>query len=442
MMTTFGDRIKRLSYSKREYVFNLPRHLSKAENLLQLQVVLTDPEFLESKISHGNTRSVIEDFDLCLRDSVVDQQRESLTLDIEGLRLLRDAMRLSLHILDRQPCQLKSQMLGRLLNEEAECVRRFLNDAIASASAISLLPISRSLISPKFPLYRTLVGHSDKVVRVIINGEGSIVISAAEDGCLKGWCLVTGEELWSHQSMGNRIDIGADGRQLVVVARDGTVKRLDVETGRVIGSVPLQLSGVNGVTACPDGNKVLLSLNGKSVQGIDLRDGSCFLKLDKNSDDVVACTVNNDCQKAITASSDGFLQLWDLSSGNELRKIEAQAGWRHRPAFSRRGSRVVSGVRTNAIMEWDLESGQCTQALEGHRSFVSSVVVVGGSCLLSASWDKTVRLWDLYTGKQIKTFIGHSDWVNDLAVTPDMQLVVSASSDATVKVWKLNTIDL
>jgi WD40 repeat protein len=59
--------------------------------------------------------------------------------------------------------------------------------------------------------------------------------------------------------------------------------------------------------------------------------------------------------------------------------------------------------------------------------------------VVSASWDKTIKVWDFHSGAERFTLTGHSNSVQAVAITPDGKQVVSASIDNTLKVWDLES---
>ncbi len=105
------------------------------------------------------------------------------------------------------------------------------------------------------------------------------------------------------------------------------------------------------------------------------------------------------------------------------------------------GRRAVSASDDDTLRVWDLGSGKAVAMLEGHTKGVFGVAVTpDGRRAVSASADCSLRVWDLDSGKAVATLEGHTNSVIGVAVTPDGRSAVSASEDHTLRVWDLTSL--
>ena len=60
-----------------------------------------------------------------------------------------------------------------------------------------------------------------------------------------------------------------------------------------------------------------------------------------------------------------------------------------------------------------------------------------GKRCVSASGDATLRVWDLDSGECIRVLKGHTRSVKCVVIAPDGKRCVSASGDMTLRVWDI-----
>ena len=61
------------------------------------------------------------------------------------------------------------------------------------------------------------------------------------------------------------------------------------------------------------------------------------------------------------------------------------------------------------------------------------------SPVISAGYDRIVRIWDRSTFNQKYGLVGHTGYINSIAIAPDSTLVASGGQDKIVNIWDVNT---
>ena len=85
-----------------------------------------------------------------------------------------------------------------------------------------------------------------------------------------------------------------------------------------------------------------------------------------------------------------------------------------------------------------MKSGKEIRTLTGHTEQVYQVALSADEKqLLSASFDKTIRLWDFGGGRELKRFEGHAAGVQGACFGPDGGTFYSAAWDKTVRKWRI-----
>jgi WD40 repeat protein len=389
-------------------------------------------------------RSLAQDEDASERIRLHDLQHDFIRAqhpDRGALDLIRGAVRLSSHVISRDPFQFASQMVGRLLPHKGiPAIEKFAAHIVEGAPKPWLKPLRSALHPPGTHLVRTLEGHSFGVHRVAISLDGRRAVSASYEA-LKVWDLETGRELRTlkgHSGSVFGVTISVDGRRAVSASLDKTLKIWDLETGRELRTLQGHSDGVRDVAVSADGRRAVSASLDKTLKIWDLETGRELRTLKGHSSYVVGVAVSADWRIAVSASEDSTLKVWDLGMGRELHTLKGHTNSVNDVALSPDGQRAVSASYDNTLKVWNLKTGRELRTLKGHSSWVGGVAIsANGQRAVSASHDRTLKLWDLETGHVLLTLKGHSSYVEGVAVSADWRIAVSASQDKTLKIWDL-----
>ena len=102
---------------------------------------------------------------------------------------------------------------------------------------------------------------------------------------------------------------------------------------------------------------------------------------------------------------------------------------------------VASGGLDHKIHTWDLNGGGHTLEIDVGKVDSSKASIYAlcakGSIIASGGPESVVRLWDTKSGKGITKLVGHTDIIRDILMSDNGDMLLTASSDQTVKVWSM-----
>ena len=171
----------------------------------------------------------------------------------------------------------------------------------------------------------------------------------------------------------------------------------------------------------------------------------------------------------ISGSYDRTVRVWNMDTGEQLHCLMGHHS--HVRALQFDEVKLITGSMDRTLKVWDWRKGHCIRTLTGHSEGVVCLNY-DSNVLASGSVDSTVRVWNLRTGGSF-VLRGHTDWVNSVQLwdskpnisrgpedssffgvsgpTPPLnatkccyqidpgKMLFSASDDATIKLWDLNT---
>jgi WD40 repeat protein len=155
-----------------------------------------------------------------------------------------------------------------------------------------------------------------------------------------------------------------------------------------------------------------------------------------------SCAFSRDGKRAAAGGQNGFVEIWDASTGEVLHQLDPHDADVRGVAFSPDGKRIASSSFDGTVRVRDATSGQDVwRRAPGHGLRVRSLAVVGTERLISASEDGTCRVWNTATGREERRLIDHEPLpvhrtgpsVNGVSATPDGRSVAIGRSDGTVR---------
>jgi WD40 repeat protein len=196
---------------------------------------------------------------------------------------------------------------------------------------------------------------------------------------------------------------------------------------------------VEAVAFTPDGTKALSGANDQTLILWDIASGDVIRRFEGHTEMVGTVAMLPDGRHALSGSNDKTLILWDLETGQALRTFQATDEVQG-VAVSPDGRQALSSSQDGLLTLWDIATGREVYKLTGHTQEVKNAVFSSdGRTAISCSADQTMILWDLATGQVQGKFEGLNREINDLALSPDGKTLFTGSADGLGILWNVQT---
>ncbi|HLP87465.1 MAG TPA: NB-ARC domain-containing protein [Nostocaceae cyanobacterium] len=296
------------------------------------------------------------------------------------------------------------------------------------------------------------------VISVAFSADGKLLAASDASGQIYVWNITEGAKiLFSCHGHTNRVwsvAFSLDGQTIASGSDDHTVRIWNAKNGRLLktfhvgkyagtlGEDPEEenINRVFSVSLSRNGSLLASSGDDHIIRIWDVHTGEIIKILSGHTSKVMSAIFSPDGQAIASCSEDKSIRIWDISTG-EHRTLEGHSGRVWSVAFNSDGSRIASGGEDKTAQIWDTSTGHPLQILEGHTSWVMSVIFLNEHTLASCSDDRSIRLWNVHTGECIKVLEGHSNrvWSVAVAFNRNRLILASGSEDRTVRLWDYKT---
>jgi WD40 repeat protein len=270
-------------------------------------------------------------------------------------------------------------------------------------AAPSITPASAAPGVPRAEIVLT-AGHTQGVNSAVFSfGNDRFAATSGDDGMIKLWSVDTGRLIRNVA----RIDPNAKYWRVTALSRDGTrlsgvaggeAKVWDTLSGREIFSLTDPVDD-NAVVMSPDGARIAVRGNGKTVKLIDGSTGRELTVLK----DVVAVSFSPDGRAIVAGRSDRTVDVLDAANGMRIHALAALDDVMAEAVHADGGRRISIKNASGLVTLWDLQSSRKIAERRGSKD-AEAVFSADGAYWAFAGGNETVEVLNVETGAVASTF--------------------------------------
>ena len=290
------------------------------------------------------------------------------------------------------------------------------------------------------------IGHGSFRAAHYSPDETRVLTTGGSPPVIREFSLATGEQLISIRGQMHSFSeaiYGPDGLTALVDGENGSgpvLAHYDLRTGELLNAwVKDYYAHARSLVLLADQTRVLIGSRHSATEW--LLDG--YKELGKftghHGHAVTSVAYCADPEQLLTGSRDGSIRRWDRGEAKVLLRWCPHQGHVTRIRVSPDGNWVLS-YGANTVAESDIETGAARVDWARHRGAVNALAVVPGTTTaVTASSDATLRLWNVQSGEPEGLIEGLNLGAYALDVSPDGGRMAAGCKDGVIREYRIAT---
>jgi WD40 repeat protein/tRNA A-37 threonylcarbamoyl transferase component Bud32 len=226
------------------------------------------------------------------------------------------------------------------------------------------------------------------------------LLTSGPDGAIRLWNLETRKELHHFEGLGNVpcLAISPDGRWLLSGSHDHTVRLFDLKDRKEVHRFTGHTDKLERVAISSDGRRAASAGWDATVRLYDLDKRSEIACMKGHKGQVRALAFSPDGSLLLTGGADDHtIRFWNVQTSTELRSAARHTDQVYSVAFSPDGGRALSASTDGTVRLWDVGTAKEVHCFTGHgyQGGMEDVAFSPDGRLALAAGGVTIRLWRL-----------------------------------------------
>lgn len=291
-----------------------------------------------------------------------------------------------------------------------------------------------------------LLGHAGGVHDVAFAADGQTIATVCADGKVRLFSAKSATLLvelpWNGKP--TALAFTADGGRLLVGDERGGVTPFEVATKplrepaqhrlrrQVVGS-----TAVSAIARAESGGELAVACAGGRVAVLDAAAERVLLTSADLFEPIVRVLFNHAGDRLFALCATGRVHVLARADLGSVAMLNHAGSVVNDAILARDDQHLLTACADSLVWIWDLATGEVVRKLAGHEASVAAIALhPNGSGFATGSADRTVVLWSYPACEEITRLKVHARPLTRLAYAPDGGRLVSAAEDGGVRLWR------